>query len=90
MILAAVNWGLVWGVWAAVVLVSFGLLEWIGWKKDRVYGTLSYRVWSIIFSDAHRRLVGEHPRKPRGIFYFVVLAPLVWLLIHFAFGGRFG
>jgi hypothetical protein len=57
---------------------------------NRTEGTLSWRIWQILFYDADRRLAGEHPRRPRGIVYFLVLAPFVWLVLHFAFGGRFG
>ena len=84
------NWEIVWGVWVGLALFSFALLELWGWRKDRTSGTLSYQVWKILFVDHHRRLVGEHPRKPRGIIYFLVGAPIVWLAVHFLFGGRFG
>lgn len=84
------DWPLIWGIWVGVTLVSFGILEFIGWKQKRTSGTLSYQVWKILFVDHHLRLVGKHPRKPRGIIYFLVGAPIVWLAIHFLFGGRFG
>ena len=80
----------VWVGWLVAVLVSFAVLEWWGWKRARTEGTFSWRVWQALFIDADRVLVGERPRRPRGPVYFVVLAPLVWLVVHFAFGGRFG
>ena len=84
------SWTAIWIVWVVLVLGSFAVIEWIGLKKDGTKGTLSYLVWTVLFVDHEKRLEGEFPRRPRGIIFFLVLAPFVWLLFHFFLGGRIG
>lgn len=79
-----------WIVWIVVVLASFGVLEWVGWRRARTGGTLSYLIWRVLFQDAERILRGEHPRRPRTFVYVVVSALFVWLVLHFVLGGRLG
>ena len=84
------NWTAIWIVWVVVVLGTFAVIEWMGLKKAGTAGTLSYLVWTVLFTDHEKRLEGEFPRRPRGIIFFLVLAPFVWLLFHFFLGGRIG
>jgi hypothetical protein len=85
-----VNWTAVWIAWLVITLGTFGVLEYIGLKREGTGGTLSYLVWRVLFRDADVRLDGKFPRQPRGVVFFVVLAPLLWLILHFALGGRVG
>ena len=80
----------VWVVWVVVVLVTFGVIEWWGLKKKGVGGTLSYLAWTVLFLDHEKILEGKYPRRPRGVIFFLVLGPFVWLLLHFFLGGRVG
>lgn len=79
-----------WIAWIIVMLASFGILEWRGLTRKATAGTLSYQVWQVLFTDAEVILDGKHPRQPRILVYFVALSPLVWLILHFALGGRLG
>ena len=79
-----------WIAWIVVVLGTFGFLEWQGLRRKAVRGTLSYLFWRILFVDHELILEGKHPRQPRLLVYFLVLAPFVWLLVHFFLGGRLG
>lgn len=82
---------LIWWVWLAAVLTSFGIIQYLRYRRYGVRGTFSYSVmWRILFSDHAEILKGVAPRRPRVFIYFVVLAPLVWLVAHFALGGRLG
>lgn len=81
----------IWYVWLAVVLISFGVIQYLRLRKYGVRGTFSYTVmWRILFTDHHRILDGMAPRRPRVFVYFVVLAPFVWFIFHFGGGGRLG
>lgn len=79
-----------WIVWVVWTLASFGVLEWLGYKRFGIKGTLSYKVWSLIFYDADRRLVGKVPRKIRFYAYWPLLGALGAVMIHFFLGGRLG
>ena len=83
-------WTVTWIVWIIVTLFTFGLLEWRGIRSRGTVGSLSWQVWRVLFVDADEILAGRHPRKPRTLIYFLVAAPLVWLIFHFLLGGRFG
>jgi len=85
-----VNWTAVWVVWIVVVLGMFGVIEWWGLRKDGTGGTLSYLMWTVLFKDHAKRLDGKYPKQPRGVIFFLVLGPFVWLLFHFFLGGRIG
>jgi hypothetical protein len=81
----------IWYVWLAAVLISFAVIQYLRLRKHGVRGTFSYTVmWRILFTDHQMILAGEAPRKPRVFVYFVVAAPLVWLVVHFLLGGRLG
>ncbi|HEY7822981.1 MAG TPA: hypothetical protein VIG24_09120 [Acidimicrobiia bacterium] len=82
---------LVWYVWLAVVLVSFGIIQTLRIRAKGTRGTLSYTVfWRATFADHEVILRGEAPRKPRVFVYFLVAAPLVWFVLHVLLGGRLG
>jgi hypothetical protein len=81
----------IWYVWLAVVLVSFGIIQYARLRKHGVRGTFSYTVmWRMLFTDHARILRGEAPRKPRVFIYFIAMAPFLWFLAHFFLGGRLG
>ncbi len=82
--------GTVWAWWAAIVIISFLTLELVGWHQRKVEGTLSFRIWKILFYDWEKILEGKRPKHPRGVIYFVVMSPFVWVTVHFMFGGALG
>ncbi len=84
------GWTVTWIVWTVVTLATFGVIEWRGIRTKGTVGSLSWQVWRILFTDADRILEGEHPRKPRTFIFFLVAAPLVWLVFHWLLGGRLG
>lgn len=82
---------LIWYLWLAAVLASFGLIQFVRHRMHGTRGTFSYTVmWRALFSDHAEILKGRAPRKPRVFVYFIVAAPLVWLVVHFLLGGRLG
>jgi len=85
-----VNWTVIWIVWVVLVLGTFGLIEWWGLKKSGTKGAFSYLMWMVLFKDYEVRLEGKYPSHPRGVIFFLVLGPFVWLLLHFFLGGRVG
>lgn len=81
----------VWYVWLTVVLVSFGIIQYLRHRQHGTRGTLSYTVfWRAAFTDHEVILEGGAPRKPRVFVYFLVAAPLVWFVAHVLLGGRLG
>lgn len=81
----------IWVAWLALVLISFGVIQWVRIRQHGTRGTFSYTImWRALFSDHHRILSGDAPRRPRVFVYFVVAAPLMWLVAHFLLGGRLG
>lgn len=80
-----------WQLWVIWFVGSMGIFTWLeirGLRKYGVKGTLSFLFWYVLFSDWDRISLGLYPRKPRIVIYFIVLAPFVWLILHFALGGR--
>ena len=77
-----------WVIWIVVVLGSFAYLEWRGWRRHGVKGTLSSLVWYVLFKDWERRFVvdGGLPRRPRWLVWPLVTWPFLWLFLHFGFG----
>ena len=76
-----------WLWWVIIVLASFGVAEYIGYKRHGTRGTLSYHVWMVMFRDASDSLKGEKVDKPRAFVWFMVAAFFVWLAVHFLTGG---
>ena len=70
--------GRLWGIWALVVLLSFGALEaWaiIGGRKE-----------PKTLTEIVRRVMGVEPRKWwRGIASALLVGILAWLALHFIF-----
>lgn len=76
-----------WIWWVSVVLISFGIGEWVGYRKHGTKGTLSYHVWMVMFEDASDVLEGKRINKPRAFAWFMLAAFFVWLAVHFFGGG---
>lgn len=83
-------WEVGWLIWLAVVLVSFGIYEYIGIRREGTAGSLSWVIWNVLFRDADRLLKGDYPKRPRPVIFFVVGGALLWLFLHFVLGGRLG
>jgi len=71
----------VWIIWLAVVLGSFGILEWRGIKRSGERGTLSAQFWRWMFYER------DGKRRPRPFVWFTITSFLIWLTVHFATGG---
>ena len=83
-------WTVAWIVWLVATLATFGVLEWQGIRRKGTVGSLSWQFWRVLFTDADEILEGRRPKRPRTLIYFLVAAPLVWLVSHFLLGGRLG
>lgn len=84
------SWAAFWWGWIIVVLVSFGISEYIGIRRKNTAGSLSYQVWRVLFFDHEKRLEGKYPNQPRSVIYWIFLGMFIWLVAHFFLGGRLG
>ena len=61
-------------------LVLFVVIEALALRDTDKGDTLSEHVWFLMFHDG----------RPRPVIYYLFAGFFLWMLLHFAFRGRFG